>query len=91
MVRERALMRDIVKIALVYAVCVLVFQTVFLSDLVWVLYPAAVIEPILIAVVALLITRKIPGSRLAARLFYFYHFYFTALVLVADIMAFWYF
>ena len=52
-------MRDIVKIALVYAVCVLVFQIVSLSDLVWVLYPAAFIEPILIPVVALLITRKI--------------------------------
>ena len=42
MVRERALMRDIVKIALVYAVCVLVYQTALLSDLVWVRVPCGI-------------------------------------------------
>ena len=51
-------MRDIVKIALLYGVCVLVFQTVSRSDLVWVLFPVVVIGPILVPVVALLITRK---------------------------------
>ena len=59
MVRERTLMRDIVKIALVYGVCVLVYQTALLSDLEWVLYPAAFIAQILIHVVALLLLRKI--------------------------------
>ena len=52
-------MRDIVKIALLYGVCVLVFQIVSLSDLVWVLFPVVVIGPILVPVVALLITQKI--------------------------------
>lgn len=81
-------MRDIVKIALVYAVCVLVFQTVFLSDLVWVLYPAAVIEPILIPVVALLITRKIQVADWQLNFFVLpLLLYFFGLV--ADSMAFW--
>lgn len=80
-------MRDIVKIALVYAVCVLVFQTVFLSDLVWVLYPAAVIEPILIPVVALLITRKIQVADWQLN-FLFCHSCFTAL---AWLLTVWHF
>ena len=88
MVRERALMRDIVKIALVYAVCVLVFQTVFLSDLVWVLYPAAVIEPILIPVVALLITRKIQVADWQLN-FFVLPLLLYCFGLVADSMAFW--
>jgi len=73
-------MRDIVKIALLYGVCVLVFQIVSLSDLVWVLFPAVVIGPILVPVVALLITRKIQVA--------FYHFYFTAL---AWLLTLWHF
>ena len=88
MVRERALMRDIVKIALVYAVCVLLFQTVFLSDLVWVLYPAAVIEPILIPVVALLITRKIQVADWQLN-FFVLPLLLYCFGLVADSMAFW--
>ena len=88
MVRERALMRDIVKIALVYAVCVLVFQIVFLSDLVWVLFPAAVIEPILIPVVALLITRKIQVSEWPLN-FFVLPLLLYCFGLVADSMAFW--
>lgn len=81
-------MRDIVKIALVYAVCVLVFQTVFLSDLVWVLYPAAVIEPILIPVVALLITRKIQVADWQLN-FFVLPLLLYCFGLVADSMAFW--
>ena len=88
MVRERALMRDIAKIALVYAVCVLVFQIVFLSDLVWVLYPAVVIEPILIAVVALLITRKIQVADWQLN-FFVLPLLLYCFGLVADIMSFW--
>ncbi|MFR9966541.1 MULTISPECIES: hypothetical protein [Actinomycetes] len=81
-------MRDIVKIALVYAVCVLVFQIVFLSDLVWVLFPAAVIEPVLIPVVALLITRKIQVSEWPLN-FFVLPLLLYCFGLVADIMAFW--
>lgn len=88
MVRERALMRDIVKIALVYAVCLLVFKTVFLSDLVWVLFPAAVIEPILIPVVALLITRKIQIADWRLN-FFVLPLLLYCFGLVAYIMAFW--
>lgn len=71
-------MRDIVKIALLYGVCVLVFQIVSLSDLVWVLFPAVVIGPILVPVVALLITRKIQVADW--RLNFFYSTTFTLLL-----------
>lgn len=81
-------MRDIVKIALVYAACVLVFQIVFLSDLVWVLFPVAVIEPVLIAVVALLITRKIQVSEWPLN-FFVLPILLYCFGLVADILAFW--
>ena len=80
-------MRDIVKIALLYGVCVLVFQIVSLSDLVWVLFPAVVIGPILVPVVALLITRKIQVADWRLN-FLFYHFYFTAL---AWLLTLWHF
>lgn len=81
-------MRDIVKIALLYGVCVLVFQIVSLSDLVWVLYPAAFIEPILIPVVALLITRKIQVTDWRLN-FFVLPLLLYCFGVVADIMAFW--
>lgn len=81
-------MRDIVKIALVYGVCVLVYQTALLSDLVWVLYPAAFIEPILIPVVALLITRKIQVTDWRLN-FFVLPLLLYCFGVVADIMAFW--
>ena len=81
-------MRDIVKIALLYGVCVLVYQIVSLSDLVWVLYPAAFIEPILIPVVALLITRKIQVTDWRLN-FFVLPLLLYCFGVVADIMAFW--
>ena len=81
-------MRDIVKIALVYGVCVLVYQTALLSDLVWVLYLAAFIEPILIPVVALLITRKIQVTDWRLN-FFVLPLLLYCFGVVADIMAFW--
>jgi len=88
MVRERALMRDIVKIALLYGVCVLVFQIVSLSDLMWVLFPAVVIGPILVPVVALLITRKIQVADWRLN-FFVLPLLLYCFGVVADIMAFW--
>lgn len=81
-------MRDIVKIALVYGVCVLVFQTVSLSDLVWVLFPVVVIGPILVPVVALLITRKIQVADWRLN-FFVLPLLLYCFGVVADIMAFW--
>ncbi len=81
-------MRDIVKIALVYAVCLLVFKTVFLSDLVWVLFPVVVIGPILVPVVALLITRKIQVADWRLN-FFVLPLLLYCFGVVADIMAFW--
>lgn len=81
-------MRDIVKIALLYGVCVLVFQTVSLSDLVWVLFPVVVIGPILVPVVALLITRKIQVADWRLN-FFVLPLLLYCFGVVADIMAFW--
>lgn len=81
-------MRDIVKIALLYGVCVLVFQIVSLSDLVWVLFPVVVIGPILIPVVALLITRKIQVTDWRLN-FFILPLLLYCFGVVADIMAFW--
>ena len=81
-------MRDIVKIALLYGVCVLVFQIVSLSDLVWVLFPAVVIGPILMPVVALLITRKIQVADWRLN-FFILPLLLYCFGVVADIMAFW--
>lgn len=81
-------MRDIVKIALLYGVCVLVFQIVSLSDLVWVLFPVVVIGPILVPVVALLITRKIQVADWRLN-FFVLPLLLYCFGVVADIMAFW--
>ena len=81
-------MRDIVKIALLYGVCVLVFQIVSLSDLVWVLFPVVVIGPILVPVVALLITRKIQVADWRLN-FFVLPLLLYCFGVVAYIMAFW--
>ena len=81
-------MRDIVKIALLYGVCVLIFQIVSHSDLVWVLFPVVVIGPILVPVVALLITRKIQVADWRLN-FFVLPLLLYCFGVVADIMAFW--